>query len=195
MSLDLSKVSGLDCIPVVVLTNYEPELSYILAEFFNMCLKKSCFLIVGRSHWWALYLRMLRKGLQLKTTTLLVFFWSLVKSFKKLVNNSLLDHLEKCGLFSHLQFGFKSSQLTADLLIVLSNRIARGFNRCGVTQAVALDISKTFDRVCSDRNNNQLLVKTNRKSRITDQKVTENLILTDHFIVFYCLYKDWLVIF
>ena len=43
MNLDLSKASGLDCIPVVVLKNYKPELSCILAEFFNKCLKDSCF--------------------------------------------------------------------------------------------------------------------------------------------------------
>ena len=42
-NLDLSKVSGPDCIPVVVLKNCEPELSYILAELFNKCLKESCF--------------------------------------------------------------------------------------------------------------------------------------------------------
>ena len=44
MNLDLSKASGPDCIPVMVLKNYEPEVSYILAELFNKCLKKSCFL-------------------------------------------------------------------------------------------------------------------------------------------------------
>ena len=43
MTLDLSKASGPDCIPVVVLKNREPELSYILAELFNKCLKDSCF--------------------------------------------------------------------------------------------------------------------------------------------------------
>ena len=43
MNLDSSKASGLDCIPVVVLKNCEPELSYILAELFSMCLKMSCF--------------------------------------------------------------------------------------------------------------------------------------------------------
>ena len=43
MNVDLSKASGPDCIPVVVLKNREPELSYILAELFNKCLKKSCF--------------------------------------------------------------------------------------------------------------------------------------------------------
>ena len=35
-NLDLSKVSGPDCIPVVVLKSCEPELSYILAELFHM---------------------------------------------------------------------------------------------------------------------------------------------------------------
>ena len=43
INLDLSKASGPDCIPVVILKNCEPELSYILAELFNKCLKESCF--------------------------------------------------------------------------------------------------------------------------------------------------------
>ena len=42
-NLDSSKASGPDCIPAVVLKNYGPELSYILAELFSMCLKESCF--------------------------------------------------------------------------------------------------------------------------------------------------------
>ena len=43
MKFDLSKASGPDYIPVVVLKNCEPELSYILAELFNKCLMESCF--------------------------------------------------------------------------------------------------------------------------------------------------------
>ena len=43
MNLDLSKASGPDCIPVVVLKNSESERSYILAELFNKCLKEFCF--------------------------------------------------------------------------------------------------------------------------------------------------------
>ena len=42
-NLDLSKASCPDCIKVVILKNCEPELSYILAELFNKCLKESCF--------------------------------------------------------------------------------------------------------------------------------------------------------
>ena len=51
------------------------------------------------------------------------------KVFQKLVNNRDVDHLEKCGLLSDFQYGFRSSQLTADLLKVVSDRIARVFNR------------------------------------------------------------------
>ena len=54
---------------------------------------------------------------------------------------------KKFGLFSYFQYGFRSSRSTADLLTVVSDRIARAFNRSGATQAAALDISKAFDRV------------------------------------------------
>ena len=69
------------------------------------------------------------------------------KVFEKLVNNTIVGHLEKCGLFSDFQYGFRSSRSTADLLTVVSDRIARAFNRFGATRAVALDIPKPFDRV------------------------------------------------
>ena len=41
----------------------------------------------------------------------------------------------------------RSSRSTAALLTVVSDRIAWAFNRSGTTRAVALDISKAFDRV------------------------------------------------
>ena len=55
------------------------------------------------------------------------------KVFKKLVNNKIVDHLEKFGLFSDFRKGFRSYRSTADLLIVVSDRIARVFNRSGAT--------------------------------------------------------------
>ena len=83
MNLDLSKTSGPDCIPVVVVKNYEPEISIVLAELLSV-LRSLVFQIVGRFHQWSLYLRMLGKGLQLKTNSLLVFFLCLVKSLENL---------------------------------------------------------------------------------------------------------------
>ena len=69
------------------------------------------------------------------------------KISEKLVNNRLVDHLEKCDLFSDFQCGFKSSGSTADLLTVVTTRIARVFNRSGASPALVLDISKAFDWV------------------------------------------------
>ena len=69
------------------------------------------------------------------------------KVFEKLVNNRIVDHLGKCGLFCDCQYGFRSSLSTADLLTVVSDRIAKAFNRSAATRVVALDISKTCDRV------------------------------------------------
>ena len=69
------------------------------------------------------------------------------KVFKKLVHNRTVDYLEKSVLFSNFQYGFRSFLLIADLLTVVSDRISRAFNRSGTTQAVALDISKAFNRV------------------------------------------------
>ena len=62
------------------------------------------------------------------------------KVYEKLVNNRIVDHLGKCGLFSDFQYGFRTSRSTADLLTVVSDRIARVFNRFGATRAVAFDI-------------------------------------------------------
>ena len=69
------------------------------------------------------------------------------KVFEKLGNNRIVDHPEKSCLFSDFQYSFRSSQSTADLLTVVSDRIARAFNRSGATRAAALDILKAFDRV------------------------------------------------
>ena len=52
----------------------------------------------------------------------------------RLVNNRIFDHLEKSGLFSDFQYGFRSSRSTADLLTVVSDRITRIFNRSGLLE-------------------------------------------------------------
>ena len=41
------------------------------------------------------------------------------KIFEKLVNDRIVDHLEKCGLFSDFQYGFRTSQSTASLCICI----------------------------------------------------------------------------
>ena len=147
MNLDLSKASGSDCIPVVVLKNCEPELSYILAELFNKCLKESCFPDCRKISSVVPVFKNVGERSTAKNYRPVSLLSVVSKVFEKLVNNSIVGHLEKCGLFSDFQYGFRSSRSTADLLTVVSDRIARAFNRSGATRAVALDISKAFDRV------------------------------------------------
>ena len=48
--------------------------------------------------------------------------------------------------FSDFQYGLRSFRSTADLLIVVCDRIARAFNRSRATRAVALDISMASER-------------------------------------------------
>ena len=109
MSLDLSKASGTDCIPVVVLKNCEPELSYILAKLFNKCLKESCF----PDCWKVSSVVPVFKNVMERSTAKnyrpasLLFVVS--KVFEKLVSNKIIDHLEKCGLFSDFQYVFRPS--------------------------------------------------------------------------------------
>ena len=146
-NLDSSKTSGPDSIPVVVLKNCESELPYILAELFTKCLQESCF-----PDCWKVSLVVPEfKNVGGRSTPKNYHPVSLLsmvsKVIEKLVNNRTVDHLEEYDLFSNFQYGFRSSRSTADLLIVVSDRIARAFNRSGATQAVALDISRSFDRV------------------------------------------------
>ena len=146
MNLDLSKASGSDCIPVLVLRNCEPELSYIPAELFNKCLKESCFPDCWKVSSMVLVFKNIGERSTAKNYHPVSLLSVVSKVFEKLVTNRIFDHLEKCDLFSDFQYGFRSSRSTADLITVVSDRIARAFNRSGATRAVALDISKAFDR-------------------------------------------------
>ena len=95
INIDSSKASGPDCIPVVVVNNCEPELSNILAELFNMCLEESCF----PGCWKASLVVPVFKNVGERSTAKIyrpVSLLSVVnKVFEKLLNNRIVDHLEK----------------------------------------------------------------------------------------------------
>ena len=138
---------GPESILVVVLKNCESELSYILAKLFNNCLKESCFPDFRKVSSVVPVFKNVEERSNAKNYCPVSLLSVVSKVFEKLVNNRIVDHLEKCGLFSDFQYGFRSSRSTADLLTVMSDRIARAFNRSGVARAIALDISKALDRV------------------------------------------------
>ena len=107
MNLDLSKASGHDCIPVAVLTNCEPELSYILAELFNKCLE-SCFPECWKVSLVVPVFRNVMDRFTAKNYHPVSLLSVVSKVFEKLVNNRIVDHLKKCGFF-YFQHGFRSS--------------------------------------------------------------------------------------
>ena len=146
-NLDSSKASSPDCIPVVVLKNCEPELSYLLAKFFSDCLKESSFPDCWKVSSMFPVFKNVGERSAARNYRPVSLLSVVSKVFEKLENNRIVDHLEKCGLFSDFQYSFRSCRSTANLLTVVSDRIARAFNRSGATRAVALDISKAFNRV------------------------------------------------
>ena len=89
INLDLSKSSGPDCIPVVVLKNCKPELSYILDELFNKCLKESCFPDSWKVSLAVHVLRNVGRSSTVKNYCPVSLPSVVSKVFEKLVNNHL----------------------------------------------------------------------------------------------------------
>ena len=100
MNLDLSKASGPDCIPVVLLKNCEPKLSHIVAELFNKSLKESCFPDVWKVSPVVPVFKNVGERSTAKKYRPVSLYSVVSKVFEKLVNNRIIDHVEKSGLFS-----------------------------------------------------------------------------------------------
>ena len=106
-------MSGHGWIPVVVLKNCEPEILYILADLFNKCLKETFFPDCQVSS-----VVPVLENVGEKTTAknyCPVSLRSLVSEvLEKLVHKRIVDHLNKCGPFSDVQYGlslFKQLQI------------------------------------------------------------------------------------
>ena len=135
MKLNSSTASGPDFITVVVLKNCELELFYILPELFSKCLKESCFIDYSKVSFMVPEFKNVGERSIAKNYRPVSLLFAVTKVFEKLVNNTIAYHLEKRVFFSDF------------LLTVVSDSIARAFNRSRATRAEALNISKAFDRV------------------------------------------------
>ena len=117
-----------------LLKNCKPELSYVLAKSFNICLKRSCF----PDRWKVSSVVPVFKNVGETSTAKKYCPISRLsvasKVFEKLVSNRIVDQLEKFGFVSDFQYGFRSSRSTADFVTVVSDRIARAFNRSGLLE-------------------------------------------------------------
>ena len=81
-----------------------------------MCLEESCF----RDCWKVLLVVPVFKNVGERCTAKSYCPFSLLsvvnKVFETLVNDRIVDHLEKCYLFSDFQYGFRSSRSTVEFL-------------------------------------------------------------------------------
>ena len=79
--------------------NCEPELSYILAELFNKCLKESCFPDCSKVSLVVPIFKNVGERSTAKTYRPVSLLSVVGKVFEKLINNRIVDHLEKYDLF------------------------------------------------------------------------------------------------
>ena len=84
---------------MVVLKNCERGLSYILAELFNKCLKESCFPDCWKFSSAVPVLKNVGERSTTKNYRPVSLLSEVSKVFEKLVNDRIVDHLEKCFFF------------------------------------------------------------------------------------------------
>ena len=146
-NLDSTSASGPDRIPVTVLKHCLPELSDILSRLFKKCLSETCF----PSCWKCASVVPVFKNSGDRSDSRNYRPISLLsvisKVFESLINDALVSHLETNNLFSDHQYGFRRNRSTADHLTVITEKICKALDGNGVARAIALDISKAFDRV------------------------------------------------
>ena len=94
-----------------------------------MCLKESCFPDFWKVSSVVPVFKNVCKRSSAKNYCPVSLLSVVSKVFEKLLNNRIVDHVEKYVRFSDFQYGFRSSRSTTDLLTVVSGRIARVFNR------------------------------------------------------------------
>ncbi len=74
------------------------------------------------------------------------FFCYAAVLFETILNKWFLKHLSSFNLLSDRQYGFRKERSTGDLLPFLTDSWSFSLSRFGETFAVAIDISKAFDR-------------------------------------------------
>ncbi len=146
-NLDPNKASGGDGIPAIVLKKCAPELAPALSKLYNYCLKESCFPDCWKS--FSVVPVFTNSGnlsdpFNYRPISLLPLFG---KVFEALINAEVVNHLTSHNLLSDKQYGFRYARSTADVLTAITETVYQALQNNGEARAVALDISKAFDRV------------------------------------------------
>ncbi len=144
--LNPRKAYGPDGVPTIVLKSCASVLTPCLVKLFRLCLSTSTF----PSCWKCAYVQPVpKKGDRSNPSKYrpIALFSYLSRTFETILNRKFLKHLSSFNLLSDHQFGFRKGRSTGYLLAFLTDSWSSTLSRFGETFAVALDISKAFDRV------------------------------------------------
>ncbi len=144
--LNPRKAYGPDGVPPVVLKNCASLLTPCLVKLCRLCLSTSTF----PSCWqYASVQPVPKKGDRSNPSNYRPIALSsrLSKAFETILNRKFLKHLSSFNLLSDHQYGFRKRRSSDDLLAFLTDSWSSSLSPFGETFAVALDISKAFDRV------------------------------------------------
>ncbi len=144
--LNPRKAYGPDGVPPVILKNCAFVLTPCLVKLFRLCLSTSTF----PSCWKYAYVQPVpKKGDHSNPSNYrpIALISCLPKALETILNWKFLKHLSSFSLLSDRQYGFRKGRSTGGLLAFLTDSWSSSLSRFGETFAVALDISKAFDRV------------------------------------------------
>ncbi len=139
------KAYGPDGVPPIVLKNNASVLALTLIKLLRLCLSTSIF----PSCWKYAYVQPVpKKGDRSNPSNYrpIAFLSYLSKAFETILSRRIHKHLSASSLLSDSQFGFRKGRSIGDLAI-LSTFWSSSLSSFGETFAVALDMSKAFDRV------------------------------------------------
>lgn len=146
ISLKSSSASGWDNIPSSFIKLAKNELIPIICHLTNLCFKKGIFpLLLKKSIITPVY----KSGDEsiLGNYRPISVLPSISKILEKLLNNRLINYLEKYNILSKAQYGFRHGKSTDDAILDLTSYIVNKMDRGEKCLAVFLDLQKAFDTV------------------------------------------------
>jgi len=146
LNLDVNKSTGPDGIPAVVLKNIASSIAKPLRNLFHLSFLSGTFPELWKvSNVTAIP----KKGNKSNPSNYrpIAIASILSKIMETVLNRKLMKYLETKGLISDRQYGFRPNRSTGDLMTYISHKLSATLHDEGEACAVALDISKAFDRV------------------------------------------------
>ena len=146
LGLKTNKANGPDGIPPIILKKCAPELTPMLCKLFTISYRSGIF----PSCWKTTRFQPIPKkgNKNLPNNYRPIALLSVIsKVMEKAINIELIKYLESSGIINDRQYGFRHRRSTGDLLAYVTHLWQSSIEKHGESLAVALDISKAFDRV------------------------------------------------